>query len=65
MSNQSRERGAVNGVAITVLSLVLGAGAAGAAVAAVVSAVAPDDTKAVQTGPADIVEPTAIIHYGG
>lgn len=65
MSNQSRERGAVNGVAIAVLSLILGAGAATAAVAAVVASVAPDDTEAVQTGPADIVEPGAIIHYGG
>lgn len=52
-------------MAIAVLSLVLGVGAAGAAVAAVVSSVAPDDTKAVQTGPADVVDPSAIIHYGG
>jgi hypothetical protein len=50
---------------IAVLSLVLGVGAAAAAVAAVISSVAPDDARAVQTGPADIVDPSAIIHYGG
>lgn len=64
MSNQSRDRG-VSGVAIAVLSLVLGAGAASAAVVAVVASAAPDDTKAVQTGPAKPLDPNAVIHYGG
>lgn len=64
MSNQSRDPGAVNSVAIALLSLVLGMGAAGAAVAAVLSA-APDDASAVQTGPSEQVDPGTIINYGG
>ena len=65
MSKQSRDRGAVSGVAVAARSQILGAGAAGAAGVAVVTSAAPDDSRAVQTGPATPVDPTAVIHYGG
>jgi hypothetical protein len=65
VSNKSRDRGAVGGVVIAVLSLVLGGGAAAAAVAAVVSSTAPDDSRAVQTGPSQPLDPAKVITYGG
>jgi hypothetical protein len=65
VSNKSRDRGAVGSVVIAVLSLVLGGGAAVAAVAAVVSSTAPNDSRAVQTGPKEPVDPAKVITYGG
>jgi hypothetical protein len=60
------ERGVISSAAaVTLLSAVLGGGAAVAAVATIVSANAPDDAKAVQTGPAAPVPPQELIPYGG
>jgi hypothetical protein len=53
------------GIIVALLSLLLGGGAAAAAVSSVVSANAPNDTKAVQTGPSAPVAPNKVIHYGG
>lgn len=60
------ERGAVSSaLVVTVLSAVLGAGAATAAVVSVVSSQGPDDSAAVQQGQKDLVDPGTIINYGG
>ena len=60
------ERGEVrSAVAVTLLSIVLGGGAATAAVLAVVNTQAPDDTAAVQNGLQDLVDPATVIPYGG
>lgn len=60
MANQNR----VSGWLIGVVSVLLGAGAAVAAVIAVLSMARPDDSRAVQTGPASVVAPTQVIPYG-
>lgn len=65
MSMQRRDRGAVPQIAIALLSLVLGMGAAAAAVTAVLSSTAPDDSRAVQTGPTELLGPAAVLNYGG
>lgn len=60
------ERGEVrSAVAVTLLSIVLGGGAATAAVLAVVNTQAPDDTAAVQNGEQDLIDPATVIPYGG
>ena len=52
-------------LAIALLSLVLGGGAAFAAVSSVVSSYGSDDQAAVQTGPKDVLDPGKVITYGG
>ncbi len=52
-------------LAVALLSMVLGGGAAVLAVSSVVSSYGADDTTAVQTGLKDIVPPDQIISYGG
>jgi len=52
-------------LAIALLSLVLGGGAAFAAVSSVVSSYGSDDQAAVKTGPKDVVDPQRIFTYGG
>jgi hypothetical protein len=52
-------------IAIALLSLALGGGAAVVAVNAVVSSYGANDQVAVQTGPKDVVDPGAVISYGG
>lgn len=60
------ERGeASSAIAVTLLSIVLGGGAATAAVLTVVNTQAPDDTAAVQNGEQDLVDPATVIAYGG
>ena len=54
-----------NRIVVGVLSVLLGAGAAVAAVTAVVASSAPNDSNAVQTGPQRIVDPGQVIPYGG
>ena len=60
-----RDRGAVSGLLVGVICVLLGGGAAAAAVTAVVTASGPNDSRAVETGPKQPVDPNAIIHYGG
>jgi hypothetical protein len=52
-------------LAIALLSLALGGGAAVVAVSSVVSSYGSDDQVAVQTGPKDVLDPARIITYGG
>lgn len=52
-------------LAIALLSLVLGGGAAVAALSSVVSSYGSDDQAAVKTGPKDILDPQRVITYGG
>lgn len=52
-------------LAIALLSLVLGGGAAFAAVSSVVASYGSDDAAAVRTGPKDVLDPEQIITYGG
>jgi hypothetical protein len=52
-------------LAIALLSLVLGGGAAVVAVDAVVSSYGSNDKVAVQTGPKDVIDPGTVIGYGG
>jgi hypothetical protein len=52
-------------LAIALLSMVLGGGAAVVAVSSVVNSYGADDKAAVQTGLKDIVPPDQIISYGG
>lgn len=52
-------------LAIGLLSLLLGGGAAIAAVSAVISSYGSDDQAAIQTGPKDVLDPAAVITYGG
>lgn len=60
------ERGAVtSAAAITILSVVLGGGAATAAVFGALSANGPKDGTAVVKGQQDIVPPEDILNYGG
>ena len=60
------ERGEMSSaVAVTLLSIVLGGGAATAAVLTVLNTQAPDDTAAVQNGQQDLVDPATVIPYGG
>lgn len=65
MSNQPRSGGRLSAVLIAVASLVVGGGVAVAAVNAVVSSSAPDDSSAVKLGPQELVQPSEIINYGG
>ena len=55
----------MSGLVVGLLSAVLGVGAATAAVVAVVSSSAPNDSRAVQSGPAQPVSPSEVIPYGG
>ena len=59
------DRGAVSGLVVGVICVLLGGGAAAAAVTAVVTSAGPNDSRAVETGPQQPVQPGAIIHYGG
>jgi hypothetical protein len=59
------DRGAVSGLLVAVICVLIGGGAAAAAATAVVSAAGPNDSQAVQTGPSQPVDPSAVIHYGG
>ena len=52
-------------LAIALLSLLLGGGAAVLAVQAVVNSYGANDQVAVQTGPHNPLDPTAVITYGG
>jgi len=52
-------------LAIALLSLALGGGAAVLAVDAVVSSYGSNDQVAVQTGPKDVLDPGTVISYGG
>lgn len=52
-------------LAIALLSLALGGGAAVVAVQAVVSSFGANDQVAVQTGPKDVLDPQSVITYGG
>ena len=52
-------------LAIALLSLVLGGGAAVIAVESVVSSYGSNDQVAVQTGPKDVLDPARVITYGG
>ena len=52
-------------IAIALLSLLLGGGAAVLAVSSVVNSAGASDQVAVQSGPKDILPPDAIISYGG
>lgn len=52
-------------LAVALLSMVLGGGAAVVAVSSVVNSYGADDQTAVQTGLKDIVPPDQIISYGG
>ncbi|MDC5695869.1 hypothetical protein OO014_01255 [Intrasporangium calvum] len=64
MSNPQRERGGTAVLVVALASLLLGGGAAYAAVQ-VVAAQAPNDTAAVETGPQQTIAPTVLIPYGG
>lgn len=60
------ERGEISSaVVVTLLSLVLGGGAATAALVTVVNMQGPGDSAAVQTGQKDLVDPAQVIPYGG
>jgi hypothetical protein len=52
-------------LAVALLSLMLGGGAAVVAVSSVISSFGSNDKVAVQTGPKDVLAPEAIISYGG
>jgi hypothetical protein len=52
-------------LAVALLTLVLGGGAAIVAVSSVVSSYGSNDQVAVQTGPKDVLAPEEIISYGG
>jgi hypothetical protein len=52
-------------LAVALLSLVLGGGAAVVAVSSVVNSYGANDQIAVQTGPKDVLAPEEIISYGG
>ncbi|MEO7449315.1 MAG: hypothetical protein ABI336_13670 [Humibacillus sp.] len=59
------DHGAVSGLVIGVVCVLLGSGAAVAAISAVLTATGPDDSGAVLNGPKQPVSPTEIIRYGG
>ncbi|WP_406831030.1 hypothetical protein ABEG17_18825 [Pedococcus sp. KACC 23699] len=60
------ERGVVSSAAaITILSVVLGGGAATAAVFSVIGASGPKDGAAIVDGKKDIVPPQDLLNYGG
>jgi hypothetical protein len=65
VSNQPRRDSRLSALVIAVVSILAGAGLAAAAVSAVVSSSAPNDTTAVQTGPEQLVDPGQLIQYGG
>jgi hypothetical protein len=52
-------------LAIALLSLVLGGGAAVVAVQSVVNSYGANDQVAVQTGPKNVLDPSQVITYGG
>jgi hypothetical protein len=52
-------------LAIALLSLVLGGGAAVVAVQSVVDSYGANDQVAVQTGPKNVLDPSQVITYGG
>lgn len=52
-------------LAIALLSVALGGGAAVVAVDSVVSSYGSNDQVAVQTGPKDVLDPARVITYGG
>jgi hypothetical protein len=52
-------------LAIALLSVLLGAGAAILSVRAVVTSYSANDQVAVQNGPANPLDPSKVIHYGG
>jgi hypothetical protein len=52
-------------LAVTLLSLLLGVGAAVLAVKSVVNSYGANDQVAVQTGPKNVLDPHKIIIYGG
>ena len=54
-----------NTLAIALISLLLGGGAAILAVKTVVNSYGANDQVAVQTGPANVLDPGKIIPYGG
>jgi hypothetical protein len=52
-------------LAVAVLSLILGGGAAILAVKSVVNSYGANDQVAVQTGPSNVLDPSKVITYGG
>lgn len=52
-------------LAIGLLSLALGVGAAVVAVNSVVASYGSNDQVAIQTGPKDVLDPASVITYGG
>lgn len=59
---ESRALGSAALIAVT--CLLLGGGAAAVTVNAVASSQSPNDSRARQVGPRDIVQPTSILSYG-
>jgi hypothetical protein len=60
------ERGfVIPALAVTLLCVVLGGGAATAAIFAVLSLQGPNDSSAVTHGHQDLVDPGSVIPYGG
>lgn len=52
-------------VVAVILSTLLGLAAAVGAAAAIVSANSPNDSAAVQDGPAELLDPAVVLNYGG
>lgn len=65
MARDERRRKRRGAIIATLLSALLGAGAATAAVVTVLELETPDDQGAVLRGPADTVDPGTVIPYGG
>lgn len=65
MSNQPPRGSRLSALLVAVVSLLAGAGLAAVAVNAVISASAPNDSSAVQSGPEQLVDPGRLIQYGG
>ncbi len=65
MSKHKRDRGEVSTAVVVLLSLLLGTGAAAAAVVGVVNSAAPNDSRAVETGPAEVLPAESLLDYGG
>ncbi|MCK0112241.1 hypothetical protein MWU75_08840 [Ornithinimicrobium sp. F0845] len=64
MSQSTQAPGTGRRVLYTVIALVVGLGAAGAATAAVVDSFSPDDSAARNTGPTEPVSPGQLLGYG-
>lgn len=65
LRRRSEEGFVASTLAIAVISLVMGGGAAILAVKAVVNSYGANDVVAVQTGPANVLDPGKVLNYGG